>query len=101
MYIKKMSISHQKIQLHQQGRPEMESTATQSTNLCPLLIILQSGLQKTTIKEPTRKRSGKQCYATKIVIKMALKISELKRYTDRQQSKVNELVDQVNDTTSV
>ena len=32
---------------------------------------------------------------------MALKVSELKRYTNQQQSTFNELVDQINDASSV
>ena len=35
------------------------------------------------------------------VNKMALKIMELEEYTDRQQSTVNELIDQVNGVASV
>ena len=35
------------------------------------------------------------------VNKMALKIGELERYTDRQQNMVNELVDEVNDDPSI
>lgn len=59
------------------------------------------GHAKQRLKNLQRNDQANSVMLQKAVNNMSLKISKLKRYTDRQQSTVNELVDQVNDTTSV